>query len=60
MAERVRGRFNGRKREDLLNETKLRNLPQARGLVAAWATDDNTERPHSASDDPTPADHPRP
>jgi len=40
--------FNGRMRDELLNETLFRNLAHARVVIAAWANDYNTERPHSA------------
>jgi transposase InsO family protein len=40
--------FNGRMRDEFLNETQFRNLAHARDLVAAWVADYNTARPHSA------------
>ena len=40
--------FNGRMRDEFLNETLFRNLAHARDLIAAWVTDYNTERRHSA------------
>ena len=49
--------FNGRMRDELLNETMFRNLAHARVVIAAWAADYNTERPHSALDYQTPADY---
>ena len=49
--------FNGRMRDELLNETMFRNLTHARIVIAAWAADYNTERPHSALDYRTPADY---
>lgn len=49
--------FNGRMRDELLNETMFRNLAHARTVITAWATDYNTERPHSALDYQTPADY---
>lgn len=49
-------RFNGRMRDALLTETMFRNLAHARVTIAARATDCNTERPHSALNDRTPAD----
>jgi putative transposase len=49
--------FNGRMRDELLNETMFRNLIHARIVIAAWAADYNTERPHSALDYRTPADY---
>ena len=51
--------FNGRMRDELLNETMFRNLAHARVVITAWATDYNTERPHSALDYQTPADYAR-
>jgi len=47
--------FNGRMRDEFLNETLFRNLGHARDLIAAWVTDYNTERPHSALGYQTPA-----
>lgn len=40
--------FNGRMRDELLNETMFRNIPHARAVIRAWAADYNEERPHSA------------
>lgn len=51
--------FNGRMRDELLNETMFRNLAHARIVISAWTTDDNTERRHSALDYQTPADYAR-
>lgn len=51
--------FNGRMRDELLNETMFRNLARARMVIAAWAADYNTERPHSALDYQTPAEDAR-
>ena len=51
--------FNGRMRDELLNETMFRNLAHARIVIASWAADYNTERPHSALDYQTPADYAR-
>ena len=39
--------FNGRLRDELLNETLFPSLSHVRATLAAWRTDDNTERPHS-------------
>jgi len=39
--------FNGRLRDELLNETLFASLPQARPILAAWRHDYNTVRPHS-------------
>jgi len=38
-----------------LNETLFRNLAHARDLIAAWVTDYNNARPHSAIGYQTPA-----
>ena len=40
--------FNGRMRDELLNETLFFGLSHARDEIAAWVDDYNTERPHSA------------
>lgn len=40
--------FNGRMRDEFLNETLFRNIAHARDLIAEWVTDYNTVRPHSA------------
>ena len=47
--------FNGRLRDEFLNETLFRDLAHARELISAWVTDYNTERPHSALGYQTPA-----
>lgn len=39
--------FNGRLRDELLNETLFRSLPHARGVLEAWGRDYNETRPHS-------------
>ena len=39
--------FNGRLRDELLNETLFRSLPHARAVLDAWRRDYNAERPHS-------------
>ena len=39
--------FNGRLRDELLNETLFRSLPHARLAMDAWRTDYNNQRPHS-------------
>jgi putative transposase len=49
--------FNGRMRDELLNETVFTSLPQARAVIAAWVADYNTTRPHSALGYQTPAAH---
>lgn len=40
--------FNGRMRDEFLNETMFRNMAHARTAVRTWVTDYNEERPHSA------------
>ena len=47
--------FNGRMRDELLNETLFTSLAHARETVAAWADDYNAERPHSSLGYATPA-----
>jgi len=47
--------FNGRMRDELLNETLFFNLDAARTIIKAWAEDYNTSRPHSALNYQTPA-----
>jgi putative transposase len=39
--------FNGRLRDELLNETLFRSLSHARIVLEAWRVDYNTSRPHS-------------
>jgi putative transposase len=40
--------FNGRMRDELLNETLFFDIDDARTKVAAWVADYNDERPHSS------------
>jgi putative transposase len=40
--------FNGRLRDELLNETLFASLKHAREVLAIWMEDYNTVRPHSA------------
>ena len=47
--------FNGRMRDELLNETLFLDLDQARQLISAWVADYNTARPHSSLGYQTPA-----
>src|ERR1700761_6059089 len=47
--------FNGRMRDELLNETLFFSLDHARQKLAAWTADYNTARPHSAIGYQTPA-----
>jgi len=39
--------FNGRLRDELLNETLFKSLPHARAVLEAWRRDYNEQRPHS-------------
>lgn len=48
--------FNGRLREELLNETLFTSLAQARVAIALWRADYNTARPHSQIAWQTPAE----
>jgi len=47
--------FNGRLRDELLNETLFGSLAHAREALAAWKDDYNTIRPHSAIGNQAPA-----
>ena len=47
--------FNGRMRDELLNETLFMSLDHARTAIAAWVEDYNQHRPHSALGYETPA-----
>ena len=46
--------FNGKFRDECLNENWFVNLPDTRRIVEAWRQDYNEERPHSALDYMTP------
>jgi putative transposase len=48
--------FNGRLRDELLNETLFTSLGHARAVLAAWKHDYNTVRPHSGLGNLAPAD----
>jgi len=48
--------FNGRFRDECLNDHWFTNLAEARILIAAWRRDYNMHRPHSALDYLTPAE----
>ncbi|TIL87773.1 MAG: IS3 family transposase [Mesorhizobium sp.] len=48
--------FNGRLRDELLNETLFTSLAQARVAIALWHADYNTARPHSQIAWQTPAE----
>ncbi|MEZ5688913.1 MAG: IS3 family transposase [Caenibius sp.] len=47
--------FNGRMRDELLNETLFLSMAHARVEIAAWVEDYNRERPHSSLGYATPA-----
>nr|CAM74325.1 integrase, catalytic [Magnetospirillum gryphiswaldense MSR-1] len=48
--------FNGRLRDECLNETLFSSLPQARHVLAEWRDDYNHARPHSGLGGITPAE----
>jgi putative transposase len=48
--------FNGRLRDECLNEHLFTSLPEARRIIEAWRIDYNTRRPHSSLDGLTPAE----
>ena len=48
--------FNGRLRDECLNETLFRNLAHARAVLGAWRDDYNHVRPHGALGGLTPAE----
>ena len=47
--------FNGRMRDELLNESLFLDLDQTRQIIVAWVADYNTTRPHSSLGYRTPA-----
>ena len=47
--------FNGRMRDELLNESLFLDLDQARQIITAWVADYNMTRPHSSLGYRTPA-----
>src|SRR5450759_781833 len=48
--------FNGKFRDECLNEHWFRTLHEARDIVGRWRQDYNQGRPHSALEYPTPAE----
>jgi len=48
--------FNGRFRDECLNETLFSTLHEARTEISAWKEDYNTHRPHSALGNIPPAE----
>lgn len=51
--------FNGKLRDELLNETLFRSLPDARAKLDAWRRDYNEVRPHSSLGYLTPREYAR-
>ena len=49
--------FNGRMRDELLNETLFFSLDHARQKISAWVNDYNYRRPHSSLGYATPAEY---
>lgn len=49
--------FNGRLRDECLNEHLFDNLRQARDLITDWRMDYNYERPHTSLDGMTPVEY---
>ena len=49
--------FNGRLRDQLLNETLFSSLAHVRAVLAVWRLDYNTIRPHSSLGNLPPADY---
>jgi putative transposase len=49
--------FNGRRRDELLNETLFSSLAHARAALAQWKLDYNTVRPHSSIGNLPPVDY---
>jgi putative transposase len=49
--------FNGRLRDELLNETLFVSIAHARSMLTAWLIDYNTVRPHSAIGNLPPAEY---
>jgi putative transposase len=48
--------FNGRLRDECLNETLFTSLAHARAVLTRWQADYNQVRPHSAHRGTTPAE----
>jgi putative transposase len=51
--------FNGRLRDECLNESWFKNLDEARTIIEDWRIDYNRVRPHSSLDDLTPEEYAR-
>jgi putative transposase len=52
--------FNGRMRDELLNETLFFGLHHARNIIEVWAADFNSQRPHSSLGYLTPVEYASP
>jgi putative transposase len=48
--------FNGRFRDECLNEHLFRSLTEARQIIESWRLDYNTGRPHTSLDGLTPTE----
>jgi putative transposase len=48
--------FNGRLRDECLNEHLFANLAEARTIIETWRIDYNTRRPHTSLDGLTPTE----
>ena len=51
--------FNGRFRDECLNENEFETVGAARAIIDTWGVDYNDERPHSSLDDMTPTEYER-
>ena len=51
--------FNGRLRDECLNENLFSNLAEARTIIENWRKDYNTTRPHTSLGGIAPADYAR-
>ena len=51
--------FNGRLRDECLNESLFSNLAEARNIIESWRQDYNTTRPHTSLGGIAPADYAR-
>ena len=49
--------FNGRLRDECLNESWFKNLDEARTIIEDWRMDYNRVRPHSSLDNLTPEEY---
>lgn len=49
--------FNGRLRDECLNESWFKNLDEARAIIEDWRIDYNRVRPHSSLDNLTPEEY---